>query len=77
MTPHLKDRELVWAYPINREIQVGDIVLARVNGMHMEHFVTAIQGNRYQISNAHGHVNGWTTRDKIYGFIEKYEGQDK
>lgn len=30
---------------------------------------TAIEGDRYQISNNHGHINGWTTRTKIYGIV--------
>ena len=70
MTPIIKHRQPVNIHPLpdNRPV-VKDIVFCKVHGRYMMHLVTAIDGNRYQISNNHGHVNGWTTRDKIYGIV--------
>lgn len=49
------------------ELQVGDIVLAKVSGRLYLHKVTALEGERAQISNNKGHINGWTKLDHIYG----------
>ena len=53
------------------EAQVGDAVLCRVRGNIYVHLVTALKGgagNRQaQISNNHGHVNGWTKA--VYGRV--------
>lgn len=48
-------------------VEKGDIVLCKVNGKQCLHLVTAIQGNRYQISNNKGRVNGWISLNCIYG----------
>ena len=67
MTPRIKSKQLVTVSPDITNIQVNDIVLCKVRGNILVHLVSAIQGDRYQISNNHGHVNGWTT--KIYGVV--------
>lgn len=67
MTPRIKSKQLVTVSPDINNIQVNDIVMCKVRGNIMVHLVSAIQGDRYQISNNHGHVNGWTT--KIYGVV--------
>jgi phage repressor protein C with HTH and peptisase S24 domain len=55
--------------PADYKIEVGDIVLARVHGSDYLHLVSAIRGeDEYQISNNHGHVNGWAKRSAIYGW---------
>lgn len=71
MTPRIQSRQLVTFSPDVSSVDVGDIVLCKVNGVIMCHLVTAIQGGRYQISNNHGHVNGWTKH--IYGKVVKIE----
>lgn len=50
-------------------IRVGDIVYAKVKGNYYLHLLSAIDETnyRYQISNNHGHVNGWVGPDHIYG----------
>ena len=48
-------------------LATGDIVLCRVSGNQYLHLVKAIQGDRYQIGNNRGGINGWVTRDQIYG----------
>lgn len=44
-----------------------DIVLCRVNGNQYLHLVKALQGDRYQIGNNRGSINGWVSRGQIYG----------
>jgi hypothetical protein len=53
------------------EITIGDIVLCKVNGREYLHIVRAIQGQRFQIANNHGHINGWTKT--IFGRLSKIE----
>lgn len=54
-------------YPDTETPQVGDIVLVRVRGNTYLHLVKAVQGDRYQIGNNRGHINGWVSRNAIYG----------
>ena len=67
MTPRLISGQIVRVDPITKDVVLskGDVVLAKVNGSLYLHKITAIRGGQYQISNNHGHVNGWTT--KVYG----------
>lgn len=48
-------------------LQTNDIVYAKVKGSYYLHLLTAIDEDRYQISNNHGYVNGWVSRDKVFG----------
>ena len=48
-------------------LAVGDIVLCRVKGNQYLHLVKAIQGERFQIGNNRGGINGWITKRQIYG----------
>jgi hypothetical protein len=54
--------------------RVEDIVYAKVRGNYYLHLLTAIDTSagtgyhaRYQISNNHGHVNGWTNAENMFG----------
>jgi signal peptidase I len=69
MEPLIRDRQevVVWRLRPGDPVTVGMIVLAKVQGKVYLHLVSAVDGDRVQISNNHGHVNGWTSRDKIYG----------
>lgn len=69
MEPLIKDRQEVTILRLTDDdpLSVDDIVLAKVSGHIYLHKITAIQGDRIQISNNHGHVNGWTSRSKIAG----------
>lgn len=72
MTPILKSGEVVFVLPVAYDtiLKKNDIVLTRVNGNIYLHKITGIKGQSlYQISNNHGHVNGWTTRKNIYGIL--------
>lgn len=69
MEPLIRDRELVTIRRLAPEepLQAGDIVLVRVRGHVYLHKVSAVDRHRVQISNNHGHVNGWTGRMNVVG----------
>ncbi|MCH7725034.1 MAG: S24/S26 family peptidase [Planctomycetes bacterium] len=54
-------------------LQVGDIVLCKVNGSQYIHLVKAIQGKRFQIGNNRGRINGWIAAGSIYGKLVRIE----
>jgi hypothetical protein len=75
MVPLLYSMEPVDIRPIDRDIKKKDIVFCRIGQKYYCHLVSAVlPDGRYQISNNHGHVNGYTTRDKIYGFVSRSKG---
>ena len=69
MTPKLKSGESVIMEPVTKdtELNKGDIVLVKVNGHYYCHLISAIKNNSYQISNNHKHVNGWVSKNCIFG----------
>ena len=54
-------------------LSVGDIVLCKVNGRQYLHLVKAIQGERFQIGNNRGRINGWISGHSIYGRCSRVE----
>lgn len=75
MVGKINSGQLCTVIPINDTIvEKGMIVLCKVNGYQYLHLVTAVSKNgRVQISNNHGHVNGWTSIKQIYGICIKVE----
>ena len=73
MTPRIKSREKCTYTPVNSmdDIKVGDAVFCKVGSSYFTHLVTAIRGDRVQISNNHGHVNGWTKIENVFGKVIK------
>lgn len=71
MTPLIESGQEVCIVPLlpGEEIRVGNVVLCRVHGTDYLHLVKAVDGDRVQIGNNHGHVNGWTSRAKVYGKV--------
>jgi hypothetical protein len=70
MVPLIRSRDLVTVAPCDpAALEVGDIVLAKVAGSVYLHLVSAVDASRgrVQISNNRGRVNGWTSRDRVYG----------
>jgi len=64
--------QLVTVEPVgNRILEKGDIVLCKVNGTQYLHLIKAIQGERLQIGNNIGRINGWVTSNSIYGICTK------
>ena len=76
MAGKIESGQLCTVVPLssNENIQVGDIVLCKVNGREYLHLVKAIQGERYQIGNNRGRINGWVGRKSIFGRCVKIEG---
>lgn len=72
MTPRLKSGQKVKVVPITEDVvlEKNDIVFCKVNGSYYLHKISAIKNQKtYQISNNHGHVNGWISKSKIYGKV--------
>ena len=68
MKPRIESGQLVTISPIVKaSLAVGDIVLCKVGGKEYLHLLKAIQGDRFQIGNNKGHINGWVTASGIYG----------
>jgi hypothetical protein len=74
MSGKVESGQLVTVEPAaNRELRVGDIVLCKVNGVHYLHLIKAVSGARFQIGNNCGLVNGWTSRQNIFGIVTHIE----
>lgn len=72
MTPRIKSKQLVTLVPIALDkVELGDVVLCRVHGNQYLHLVSQVADGRVQISNNHGHVNGWSY--KVYGKVISVE----
>ena len=72
MTPKIKSGQLCTIEPIaERTLKKGDAVYCKVKGRQFVHLISAIKGGRYQISNNHGHVNGWIGLNQIFGILTK------
>ncbi len=48
-------------------LEVGDVVLCKVNGREYLHLIKAIQGARIQIGNNRGRINGWISTNSVFG----------
>lgn len=79
MKPLIKSGDLVVVDPVTEEteFQVKDIVLCKVKGKQYLHLISAIQGNRFQISNNRGYVNGWISRTAIYGRLAENKSKQE
>src|SRR5262249_30205176 len=70
MSGKVENGELVTVAPVgNHILKIGDIVLCKVNGIHYLHLVKALAGDRVQIGNNKGRINGWTSRRNIFGIV--------
>lgn len=74
MTPRIYsgDEVTVKAVPV-KALKVGDAVYAKVKGNYYLHLLSAIDEthDKYQISNNHGHVNGWCQAKNVFGVCVK------
>ena len=74
MTPKIKSGEPVIVAPVTAEtvLKKNDVVFCKVAGHYYLHKITAIRnGTTFQISNNHGHTNGWISKKCIYGVMTK------
>ena len=68
MSGKIESGQLCTVEPVgDSALAVGDIVLCRVSGSQYLHLIKAIQGERFQIGNNRGGINGWITRRQIFG----------
>lgn len=74
MAPRIESGQLCTVEPVDvATICVDDIVLCKVNGNEYLHFVKAIQGQRFQIGNNRGGINGWIGPNSVFGRLVKVE----
>jgi hypothetical protein len=74
MAGKIESGQLCTVEPVGDQvIRVGDIVLCRVKGNQYLHLVKAIQGERFQIGNNRGGINGWITRRQIFGRLVRVD----
>lgn len=69
MVPLIYSRQPVDIRPVDRPLRQGDIVFCRIGRRYYLHLISAIDKDRVQISNNHGHVNGWTHKDNVFGLV--------
>ena len=69
MVGKIKSGQLCTVEPVEHHssLEVGDIVLCRVGGNDYLHLIKAIQGERFQIGNNRGRINGWVGAKSIFG----------
>jgi hypothetical protein len=73
MSGKIDSGQLCTVAPVADDLKVGDIVLCKVNGREFLHLIKAIQGNRFQIGNNRGFINGWIGRNGIFGKCVRVE----
>lgn len=71
MIPYIRPHDLITIHPANpKELEVGDIVLAKVRGRFYLHRLGALSASGMcRIENAEGHVNGWCSRTQVFGVV--------
>ena len=69
MLPKIKSGQLCTVVPLTEETELrkNDIVLCKVRSYQYLHLIKAIKGQRYQIANNRGHINGWISKSAIFG----------
>ena len=75
MVGRIESGQLCPVAPLDADhvLKVGDIVLCRVKGAQYLHLIKAIQGERFQIGNNRGRINGWITARQIFGRLVEVE----
>ncbi|WP_422928134.1 hypothetical protein [Singulisphaera sp. PoT] len=74
MVGKVESGQLCTVEPTEAEsLEVGDIVLCKVNGREYLHLIKAIQGRRFQIGNNRGRINGWVSAEAIFGRCVRVE----
>lgn len=74
MNPKIVSGQLITVSPVDFDkLKKNEIVFCKVNGNYYVHLLTGIQGERFQISNNKGHVNGWIGKNALYGVVTKIE----
>lgn len=81
MTPILKSKQPVIIKPVTDEMELKkrDIVLSKVHGHYYLHLIHGIKGNgqEFLIGNNHGHMNGWVSRNNVFGKVVEILEKDQ
>ena len=77
MSGRIESGDTVIIEPLKENPQVDDIVLCKVNGNQYLHIVKAVDGNgkRFLIGNNRGGINGWISRNSVFGVATKVNGR--
>ena len=68
MKGRIESGHLCMVVPVDcSTLSVGDIGLCKVRGTEYLHLVKAISGERFQIGNNRGGINGWIGTNGIFG----------
>jgi len=70
MSPRVENGVIVTVAPLDAPPEKGEVVLAKVHGRWYLHLVSALKPGQVQISNNHGHVNGWTSTNNVVGRLQ-------
>ena len=74
MAGKIESGQLCTVVPLRGEhLNVGDIVLCKVNGRQYLHLIKARQKDRFQIGYNLGRINGWVSKGGIYGKCTRVE----
>lgn len=74
MSPRIESGQLCTVEPVEASaLAVGDIVLCEVGRAQYLHLVKAVEGERFQIGNNRGRINGWVAAERIHGRLVKIE----
>ena len=75
MSGRIESGQLYTVEPVldHTNLEIGEIVLCKVNGNEYLHIIKARQGDRFQIGNNRGFINGWVGVNAIYGRCIKIE----
>lgn len=79
MTPRIVSGAAITLAPVTdpETLKRGDVVLVSIGRTIYVHLITAITKDLVQISNAHGHVNGWTNKKNVYGKVIAIDNNPK
>ncbi len=75
MEPIIKSGDLCIVVPVadENDLNVGDIVLCKVNGKQYLHLIKEIKEGQFLIGNNKGNFNGWIFSKNIFGKLIKVE----
>jgi hypothetical protein len=74
MSGEIESGQLCTVTPVQpAALRVGDVVLCKVNGREYLHLIKAISGERFQIGNNRGRINGWVSANAIFGKCVRVE----
>ena len=65
--------QLCTVEPLSGPPEKGDVVLCKVKGREYLHLVKAVKGERFQIGNNKGGINGWIGINSIFGKLTNVE----